>query len=482
MGHIPIKLVLLTSALAGAIFLFDLSLPLGVAGGVPYVVLVLIGLWFPDGKAVLWLAVAGSVLTIAGLFLSAPAGVHWMVLTNRGLALFVIWATAILMYQRQQAVDQSRQNRQIAITANQANSGKSQFLATASHDLRQPLQSINLYLSTLDRLLDKAKQKEISSKIQSSLRVMGELLDALLDISKLESGSVTPAKKDFSMSAFMDTLVVDNEPAALVKGLTFKCSADSCTVHSDPALLQRIVENFITNAIRYTDTGSVEVRCKEHDGCARIEVKDSGVGMPEEALDTSFEEYFQLDNPARNRQKGLGLGLSIVKHLAHLLDHRLSVTSVPGKGSTFAVEVPLGEPAEEATKVHVPVKASTRSKQEPVVLLIDDDPAIVDATTMLLDSASVKVYSALNGDEALAHVDSGVCPDIVISDYRLPGYNGIEVIRRIRETMVYDLPAVVMTGDTSGKEIEAANLINCTVLHKPIDADHLISLIENATQ
>ncbi len=156
MSHISIKLVLLTSALAGAIFLFDLSLPLGVAGGVPYVVLVLIGLWFPEGKAVLWLAVAGSVLTIAGFFLSSPAGVHWMVLANRGLALFVIWATAALMYQRQQAVNQSRQNRQIAITANQANFGKSQFLATASHDLRQPLQSINLYLSTLDRLLDKA--------------------------------------------------------------------------------------------------------------------------------------------------------------------------------------------------------------------------------------------------------------------------------------------------------------------------------------
>ena len=482
MSHVPIKLVVLISALAGAIFLFDLSLPLGVAGGVPYVVLVLIGLWFPEGRAVLWLAAIGSVLTIAGYFLSAPAGIHWMVLTNRGLALFAIWATAALAYQRRQAEEQGHRNQQMAANANQANLGKSQFLAAASHDLRQPLQSIGLYLSVLDRLLDKAKQKEISDKMHNSLDVMGELLDALLDISKLDSGSITPTKKDFSMPTFLDALVADSESAAQLKGLTFRCSADSCVVHSDPVLLQRIVENFITNAIRYTDTGSVEVRCEEHDGYARIEVKDSGVGIPKEALDTIFEEYFQLDNPARDRRKGLGLGLSIVKHIARLLDHRLSVTSIPGKGSTFAVEVPLGEPIEQAAKAHAPAAAPNRIKQEPVVLLIDDDPAIVDATTMLLGSAAIKVYSALSGDEALAHVDGGVRPDIVVSDYRLPGYNGIEVIRRIRKATVNDLPAVLMTGDTSGKEIEAANLVNCTVLYKPIHADQLISLIENASQ
>ncbi|MDP6414098.1 MAG: hybrid sensor histidine kinase/response regulator, partial [Gammaproteobacteria bacterium] len=448
MSQVPIRLVVLALALAGAIVLFDLSLPLGVAGGVPYVVLVLIGLWFPDGRSVLWLAAAGSVLTIAGYFLSAPSapsGIHWMVMTNRGLALFAIWATAILVYQRRQAEEQSRMNQLMAINADQANFGKSQFLAAASHDLRQPLQSISLYLSALDQLLDQAKQNEISEKIHGSLDVMGELLDALLDISKLDSGSVTPTKKDFLMSSFLDALVADNESAAQLKGLTFRCSADSCVVHSDPALLRRIVENFITNAIRYTDTGGVEVRCEEHDGYAWIKVKDSGIGIPEEALDTIFEEYFQLDNPARDRRKGLGLGLSIVKHIARLLDHRLSVTSIPGEGSTFAIAVPLGEPLEQVAEAPEPAAEPNRSKRDPVVLLIDDDLAIVDATTMLLSSAAIKVYSALNGDEALAHIDGGVQPDIILSDYRLPGYNGIEVIRRIRKAAHDDLPAVVMT-------------------------------------
>jgi PAS domain S-box-containing protein len=366
-------------------------------------------------------------------------------------------------------------------TAESATATKTRFLAAASHDLRQPLQSIGLYLSVLNLKLVKPENLAICDKIRNSLEVMGELLDALLDISKLDSGSITPTKKDFSIQTMFDHLLAISGPHASEKGLVFRCESSSCLVHSDPALLQRVVENFVSNAIRYTDSGSVDVRCEIRDDHARIEVKDSGAGIPEEALETIFEEYFQLDNPVRDRRKGLGLGLSIVKHIARLLDHPLNVASVPGEGSTFAVHVPLGQLIERAAKGRAPEKESIQTERQPIVLFVDDDSAIVDATTMLLNISGFQVHSALSGDEAMAHLTNGVYPDIVVSDFRLPGYNGVELIRRVRQATVNDLPAVLMTGDTSAKEIVKTSLGNCTVLHKPADTDRLTSLIKTLT-
>ncbi len=362
--------------------------------------------------------------------------------------------------------------------AESATATKSRFLAAASHDLRQPLQSIGLYLSVLDRKLEDTKTREISGKIRSSLDTMGELLDALLDISKLDGGAVEPNKKFFSIQTLFNQLLADNEPHAHKKGLALHCEPSSCVVHSDPALLQRIVENFVTNALRYTESGRIDVRCESRGDTLRIEVIDTGIGMPTDALEAIFEEYFQLDNPVRDRRKGLGLGLSIVKHIARLLDHHLDVVSVPGEGSTFAVEVPLGKAIEQRSEP--PEKTCTPRMREAIVLFIDDDPSIVDAIGMLLEAEGAEVHTALNGDEALAHIAAGVRPDIVVSDYRLPGYDGIEVVRRVRQATVEDLPAVIMTGDTSSQEIEASNLAHCTVIHKPVDTDQLLSMIERA--
>lgn len=365
--------------------------------------------------------------------------------------------------------------------AESATATKSRFLAAASHDLRQPLQSIGIYLSVLKRSLEKPQNLDISNKIRNSLDVMGELLDALLDISKLDSGSIVPAKKDFSTQKLLDQLMADNEPHAKEKKLAFRCIGAPCVIHSDPALLQRIVENFVSNAIRYTESGTVEVLCECIDDHARIAIRDSGAGIPEDALATIFEEYFQLDNPVRDRRKGLGLGLSIVKHIARLLDHRLEVISACGKGSTFAVYVPLGQAIALPVEEHALASKPRHTDRPPIVLLVDDDPAIVDATTMLLDDFGYEVHSALNDGEALAHLALGIRPDIIVSDYRLPGYNGVEVVRRVRHATSDDLPTVLMTGDTSAQEIRAANLTRCTVLHKPVDTDQLISLIEQLT-
>jgi two-component system CheB/CheR fusion protein len=361
--------------------------------------------------------------------------------------------------------------------AEEAAATKSRFLAAASHDLRQPLQSLGLYLSVMLREQDPEKQEEIGGKMQTSLDTMAELLDALLDISKLDAGTLRAEIRDFSIQELLQRIVNDNVQQAEGKGLELKCTSAGCVVRSDAALLERIIENFVTNAIRYTEHGRVTVECKCRGNVARIEVSDTGVGMPPESLDKIFEEYYQLDNPVRDRRKGLGLGLSIVRHIARLLDHRLDVASTPGKGSTFAVQVPIGQAHAEVADESPLVEVSADDREQ-TVLLVDDDPAIVDATTMLLRSVGFTVHGALNGDEALGYIDEGVMPDIVVSDYRLPGYDGVELVRKVRKVAGDELPTIIITGDTSAREIEAASLSNCTILRKPVDTDHLISLIE----
>jgi two-component system CheB/CheR fusion protein len=325
---------------------------------------------------------------------------------------------------------------------------------------------------------DESKLKDVGGKMRKSLDTMGELLDALLDISKLDGGSITPEKRDVDIQVLLDRIITGNIQQAEKKGLQLDYSKTDCVVYSDPALLERVLENFVTNAIRYTEQGRVTIDCQIGDAVVRIAVRDTGVGIPKAELGRIFEEYYQIDNPVRDRRQGLGLGLSIVKHIARILDHPLEVTSIPGEGSTFAVEVPLG--AQEGAQVEARTPANTaRGDRESIVLFVEDDPAIVDATTMLLTLSGFQVHSASNGDEALAHVAAGIRPDIVVSDYRLPGYNGIEVIRRVRQVTADDLPTILITGDTSAIEIEAANISNCTVLRKPVDIDRLISLIEN---
>jgi PAS domain S-box-containing protein len=366
--------------------------------------------------------------------------------------------------------------------AENATQTKSRFLAAASHDLRQPLQSLSLYLAVMLRQSDDSRQREIGEKMGQSLETMGELLDALLDISKLDGGSIEPEKRDFSIRKLFDRLVTDNAQQAKQKGIALHCTAADHVVHSDPALLERVIENFVTNAIRYTENGEVSIDCRSDGRSVRISVQDTGVGMPSEELDKIFEEYYQLDNPVRDRRKGLGLGLSIVKHISSLLDHQLDVSSVLGEGSTFSVEVPLGTAEQPDRQEDRPASIEASMLIDtPVVLFVDDDPAIVDASSMLLGASGIEVYSALSGDDALAHINAGVRPDLILSDYRLPGYDGVELIRRIRNITGTVVPTVVMTGDTSAKEIEAANLPDCQVLHKPVDSDRLLSLIDNLT-
>lgn len=363
--------------------------------------------------------------------------------------------------------------------AEQATVTKTRFLAAASHDLRQPLQALRLYLSALSNKVDDPKALQLSDKMHLSLDTMGELLEALLDISMLESGSIEPEKRDFLLSELLTRVVTANSPQAQQKGLTLSICKQDFRIHTDPSLLERIIENFITNALRYTDQGEVRIECAKHDKHLIITVADTGVGIPDDKIECVFDEYYQLGNSVRDRRKGLGLGLSIVKHIAHLLNLTVSADSVLGKGSTFSVAVPLSHT--NALK-----KASTESlnvayveASEPLVLIIDDDVVIIDAMSEVLSTHDIRVASAENGEQAIAHIKSGLLPDMIISDYRMPGMSGIEAINKLRELSSMDIPTVIMTGDASFNKIKESNLSNSTVLRKPIDMSQLISLIES---
>ncbi len=363
--------------------------------------------------------------------------------------------------------------------AERANTSKSRFMAATGHDLRQPLQSLGLYLSAMSSISGSSRQQEILGNMRQSLGTMSELLNALQDISRLEGGTVVAERRDFYLHEIIAPVIADNIQQAQKKGLLLESIGVDCVVHSDLSLLKRIIENFVTNAVRYTEHGHITIDCQCDNETARISVTDTGIGIPKEALHKIFQEHYQIETELRQQGQGIGLGLFIVKHVADLLEHPLHVWSLPGDGSTFALDIPLGtsEPAQKSpASISYP---STERSRDLTILFVDDDPAVVDAATMLLESAGAIVHSAMNRDDALAHLQAGVCPDLVISDYRLPKYNGLEVVRGIRQIMVNDLPAVIMTGDTSTQEIEAANLVNCTVLHKPVDSDQLIAIMNS---
>ena len=239
-------------------------------------------------------------------------------------------------------VTQLKQAKEIAETATAA---KSRFLNAASHDLRQPLQALGLYLSVLTRLLEQPKHLEVSAKMGKSLDAMGALLDALLDISRFDGGSVVPQRSDVSVRELLDKIVTSSVQQANDKGLALVLSGEDCVIHTDPALLERVLDNFVTNAIRYTQQGEVRIQWQQQARGLHIAVVDTGIGIATDDLDKVFEEYWQLDNPVRDRHKGLGLGLSIAKHIAQLLGHPIKVASSLGEGSTFSIDVPLGKQA-----------------------------------------------------------------------------------------------------------------------------------------
>ncbi len=356
------------------------------------------------------------------------------------------------------------------LAAEAAVKAKSQFLAAASHDLRQPLHALTLLIAALRDQVPGGEAGRLVKHIETSATAMESLLNALLDLSKLDAGVVEARPIGFAVSKVFNQLASQFVPLAQARSIRLTFAPTSMWIHSDPALVERILANLISNALRYAERGRVLVGARRVGRkLLRFEVWDTGKGIPPQFQEKIFEEYFQLENPERHRDKGLGLGLAIVSRLAKLLGSRARVRSKPGRGACFSLQFSRCEAA--------PVQADTESPanfllplENSLVAFIDDDEAILAAMVEVFDHWNVPLAAGEDPeqvhDELLA---LGRAPDLILCDYRLRnGRTGVEAIQRLRGTFGHAIPAALLTGDTAPDTIQAIQSSGLPVLHKPL--------------
>jgi len=362
--------------------------------------------------------------------------------------------------------------------AERASAAKTRFLAAASHDLRQPMQSMQIYVNLLGRRLAGSEDRDVLGKIDNALTAQGELLDALLDISRLDAGLVTPRPRTLPLAAVLQRAADASAPVAEEKGLSVRVVPTTWTIRSDPVLLDRIVQNLVVNAVRYTHRGRILIGCRGAGDVVRLQVWDTGVGIAPEDLPYIFEEFYQVDNPARDRRKGLGLGLSIVKRLADLLGHGLSVRSRPGRGSVFEVTLPAALPEAPAA---VPEQAAARAEAHGVIVVIDDEPDVLDALQMIIESWGFRVAAATEAAAALDRLRAlGEPPALILADHRLRGSTGCDAIALLRRETGAAVPGIILTGDTSPDRLKQAHAAGLVLLHKPVRPAALRAAVDEA--
>lgn len=338
-----VQIVLLCMVLAVGIFIVDVaSLPLGVAAGVAYVGVVLISLWLSQWTFSLVVAGVVSVLTIIGFVYSEPSGVTWMVITNRALALLAIWLTAIIggwlifSKRRKVALALVKAEQEAA----RARSSKFRFLESTSNEMRQHLQTMALLSATMRKKVTDTDLEGICTLQDDAVAQLGDLLNSILEFYELESGGVRPELAEVSIQEIFQKLQSEFELQAQTKGLQLTFSASGETALTDGALLTRIIRSLVSNAIRFTDKGRVDVSCKRVTKGLRVSVGDSGVGIAADEIESIFDEFYRVNSNPVDRSAGRGLGLAVVDRGLKLLDTEIEVESEPGRGSSFSFVVP----------------------------------------------------------------------------------------------------------------------------------------------
>jgi two-component system, chemotaxis family, CheB/CheR fusion protein len=380
--------------------------------------------------------------------------------------------------------ERKRADQALALATSQAeraNRGKSRFLAAASHDLRQPLQTLSLLQGILLKRTKDAGTLRLIGKIDETLAVMSGMLNTLLDINQLEAGIVRPEVADFPIAELLERLGAEFAFHAHSRHLDWRVVSSGAIVRSDPRLLEQMLRNLLSNAVKYTRQGKILLGCRHRGDKLRIEVRDTGIGIPEDQLQAVFEEFHQLDNPARERGLGLGLGLSILQRLANLLDHPIDVRSRPGAGSAFAIEVPLGRLAPDTRPgigPRVPAQAATHVGE---ILIVEDDPAVREMLVLLFQEDGHRTVAAADGREAFALAARGTLrPDVLIADYNLPaGLTGLQVAAALRTTLHDEIPVIILTGDISSDTLREIARQGCLYLHKPVKAADLTRLTQS---
>ena len=365
-----------------------------------------------------------------------------------------------------------------------ANQAKSRFIAAASHDLRQPLHALGLFVAQLHGRLRAAERSQIISRIEAALSAMNELFSALLDISKLDAGATTINITVFPVAQLLAHAETTFAGAAREKKLSFRAMPSDAWVRSDFILLEQIVFNLITNALRYTRSGGVVVGCRKRGDQLRIEVWDSGIGIAADQHDKIFGEFYRLGEPDRDRRAGLGLGLAIVDRLCRLLDHPIEVRSTVGKGSVFAVTVPLAPANKRAIEASIVPRAQPSLSHDKLVLVIDDDPLVLEGMSGIFRKWGCRVITADSDSKALKAVaEQDDLPDLIISDYHLANdRTGIETIEWLRGELSAQIPAFLISGDTDPATLHEAKAKGLHLLHKPVDPMALRAMFNQAVK
>ncbi len=360
--------------------------------------------------------------------------------------------------------------------AERANLAKSRFLAAASHDLRQPMHALGLFISELAQHTHAPESRRLVQRISASAEAMNNLLESLLDMSRLDAGVLTPNRQRFALQPVLARIAAEQRASAEERGLRLKLRPSTHWAESDPVLFERIVTNLVSNAIRYTPRGTILIAVRRRGALLRVEVRDSGIGIAPDSQEIIFQEFIQLDNQARARDKGLGLGLAIVRRLASLLEHRLDLRSAPRRGSVFAVELPLAAPGPGIGGDAQRPPGDLRGLR---VALLDDDPLARAGMESLLGSWGCVVCSAASPDALLEQLDrQDSPPELALCDFRMDGpHNGIDAITALRTRYGDYLPAVLISGDTCTDTLRRAQEAAIPLLHKPVRPARLRALI-----
>jgi signal transduction histidine kinase/CheY-like chemotaxis protein len=389
----------------------------------------------------------------------------------------VVHESFAIRFQNQRLIEELERERAEVMRARDraeaANNSKSRFLAAASHDLRQPLHALSLYSATLSLRAASTDEREIAERIGKALASLSALLDALLDVSKLDAGAVEVRPSQFNVRDLIERVEGEYRSLARAKGLDFRVASANAEVITDRLLLERVVRNLVDNAVKHTASGGITLAAERGERSVRIAVRDTGAGIPASERERIFEEFYQLGNPERDRAQGLGLGLAIVKRLIQLLGLELEVESIEARGSSFTVVVPMTD----AGAVAVPEREAPRPVEAPAeahfaglgVLVIDDEAAIRDGMRTLLESLGCSVKACSGFGAALREIGADArAIDLMIVDLRLrDNENGIETVNRLRKRLG-DVPALLVSGDTAPERLREAQASGLQLLHKPV--------------
>ncbi|MDA9522064.1 histidine kinase [Bradyrhizobium sp. CCBAU 11434] len=368
-----------------------------------------------------------------------------------------------------------------------ANIAKSRFLAAASHDLRQPLQALSLMRGALDRRIREDRKEEaleLVARLDETAAAVSGMLNSLLDINQLEAGTVHAEMVSFPIADLLGRLKDEFTYLAQAKNLALRVVQCDRSIYSDPRLLEQIIRNLLSNALKYTTRGKILLGCRHRKDVLSIEIWDTGIGIPNEQLQAIFEEYHQLDNAARERSRGLGLGLSIVQRLADLLGHRVRVRSQLGKGSFFAIDIML-PPSSAAVKVRdrqpeIDETIAEAVQRTGAVLIIEDDPEVCKLLDLQLKDQGCHTATAPDGIVALDLVARGkIRPDLIVADYNLPkGLNGLQVVEKLCAQLHRRIPVIVLTGDISTSTLHYIARHDCVQLNKPVRLKELTRAVQ----